>query len=387
MKYNLRLLALACLALAAGAGDSKSGEAASGLAAKQRGVNAATLYRQAFAAMPKLDDAERKLLDPKSNAPIEATRALVAKAEPALKLSAEASGVSFCDWNLDLREGPMLGLPHLGLLQDLARLALLKARVSDARTAVEQHEAVLRMARHAASAPLLIPRLVSISIEAMGTTSIAFMLPQWDETFRNRLRSLVTSGLDPVPSVRDCTTWEANMMSAWLSNALDEASKKNGASFAADAWLEKITTTSAEKFDEELKRAGQTRSSLPKDAAGVRRWISTFHAKLLELARIIALPRDAMEKEVVAFQGKLKTEAERNLFVGEMVPAVLKSRNDELKMENMTALLRVAFDIVAKGESALPPGLATYRKTDGGFDLTSKELFRGKPIVFAVGKR
>ena len=63
----------------------------------------------------------------------------------------------------------------------------------------------------------------------------------------------------------------------------------------------------------------------------------------------------------------------------------MKARESELKGETRLALLRAALEVQAKGETALPVGLATYRKTDRGFELTSKELFDGKPVVLRVG--
>jgi hypothetical protein len=377
MRSTLLLFALACSALAAGEVKPQG-----------TGVNAATVYREAFAAMPKLDAAEeRKLFDARSATPTPAERALVVKAEPALKLAAEASRVRTCDWNLNLNEGPMLALPHLGLMQNLAALALLKARLVDPRTAVEQHEMVLRMARHTASTPLLLSRLVGISIEAKGMTSIASMLPSWDAELRHRLRLMIKGGLDPAPSVSDCVVAETKGMSAWFSNALEAEVKKRGASFSARAWLEGSTKATVQSLDEALKQSGQTQDSLPKDAAEARQMIVTYRTQMLEFARILALPSDAMDKEAAAFEQKLKMDTGRNFLTALMAPPIINVRMNELKAANMTALMLAAFDVQARGESALPAQLATYRKTNGGFELTGKELFKGKPFVLTVGPK
>ena len=387
MRYTLSLFAVVCAVLPAGEFKAQQNivDAPIVMAKKHAGGNAASLYRQAFAAMPSLNEAERKLLDTTSATPSEVGRVLVAKAEPALELAAAASRANYCDWNLDLDEGGMLALPHLGSLRDLAKFALLKARMADARTAVEQHEMVLRMARHAASTPLLMCRLMGISIEAKGMTSIAAMLPQWDEGLCNRLRSMMTDGLDPAPSVSDCVVVEGKCMSAWYSKSLDAELKKSAASFDVRAWLEKLASGS--KLDELLKQTGQPAGSLPKDAVGARRSIEDFRVQMLELARIVALPRDAMNKEAAAFEQKLRAEARPNVFIEAMRPIVMNARAAELKLENMIGLLRAAFEVQANGESALPAALATHRKTNGGFELTSKELFNGKPTVLTVGPR
>src|SRR5262249_18177723 len=88
--------------------------------------NASVLYWQASPALPKLDEAERKLLDAKPAEPSDATRALLDKADAALELLNEASHADYCDWDFDLAKGPSLQLPHLAPLRDLAKLALLK---------------------------------------------------------------------------------------------------------------------------------------------------------------------------------------------------------------------------------------------------------------------
>src|SRR5687767_9608489 len=91
MKYTLHVLALFCLALLVGESAAQDSLPSTGVAKNQAGVNAALLYRQAFAAMPKLTPAERNLLNPASTAPSDASRALVARGEAALKLCAEAN--------------------------------------------------------------------------------------------------------------------------------------------------------------------------------------------------------------------------------------------------------------------------------------------------------
>ncbi|MEQ1860494.1 MAG: hypothetical protein ABMA13_11215 [Chthoniobacteraceae bacterium] len=345
-------------------------------------VNASPLYWQAFAAMPKLDDAEKRLLDAKSPTPGDAERALVAKADAALKLFAEASRADFCEWNLDLAKGPSLALPHLGPLRDIAKLALLKARLGDARAASDQHAQVLLMARHVAATPLLISRLVGISIETMAIESAAAMLPQWDEKTPDFL-VYVVQYVEPAPSIAECVAAEGKNMSAWLSVELDAEVKKSGAALDVRAWLGQLLAPIDQNSDEVLKQLG----TLPKDEAGVRKLIEDYRTQMTELARIIGLPREEMKKEAAAFEQTAKTDAQRNVFIALLAPAVLKARESELKGEARLALLRAALDVQAKGESALPADRATYRKTEHGFELTSKEQFDGKPVVLTVGPR
>lgn len=344
-------------------------------------VNASPLYWQAFAAMPKLNDTEEKLLNSKTAG--DAERALVTKAEAALKLMNEASHADYCDWNLDLSKGPSLQLPHLATARELAKLALLKARLSEARDAIEQQESVLRMARHVGASPLLVSRLVDLSIEAMAIDSVASMLPGWPEEVSNHAGSML-SALGTTPTIADGVAEEGKSMSTWLSNELDAELKKGGA-LDVRAWLSRMLSpagSNSEQVLAELEKSGP----LPKDAAEVRRLIDDYRTQLKEIARVAALPRELLTKEAPALEQKLGGTP-RNVFTALLAPAVLKARESELKGELRLALLRAALDVQEKGESALPANFATYRKTERGFELTSKELFSGKPVVLTVGPR
>jgi hypothetical protein len=281
----------------------------------------------------------------------------------------------------------MLALPEFTLVDDLARVALLKARLVDAPAAVELHEMALRMARHAAAAPLFICRLVGVSMEVKGITSIAAMLPQWDPVLRDRLAATMANGLPPARTISECAVMEGQVMSAWYSRVFEEEVKKSGATLDVKAWLEGLVKEASENLDTKLKQRGQSRSSLPEDVAGMRRMIQEYRAQMVELARIVALPRAAMNDAARLFEQKLKAAPRRNFFTETMKPIVMNARERELKLASMLALSRAAFDVQAKGQSALPAGLATYRKTAGGFELTGKELFNGKPVVLTVGPK
>lgn len=352
-------------------------------------VNASPLYWQAFAAMPKLSDAEKKLLDSKTAG--EAERALVAKADAALKLLAEASRADFCDWNLDLTKGPSLALPHLATARELAKLALLQARLNAAAGGRESDPqvplSVMILARHVGSSPLLVSRLVDLSIEAMAIDEFAAILPRLSEQGRQvvQLRAIDYLGDVSSVSIADCVAEEGKAMSAWLSNELDAELKKGGA-LDVRAWLSRILApggSNSEQMLAELEKTGP----LPKDAEEVRRLIDDYRAQMKELARVIGLPRDQISKEAAALEQKLGAGKPRNVFIALLAPSFLKAREAELKGERRLALLRAALDVQAKGETALPADLATFRKTEHGFELTSKELFDGKPVVLTVGPR
>jgi len=354
-------------------------------ATKRVPVNASAIYWRAFAALPKLDDVERKLLDAKSSDPGAAERALAGKADAALKLLAEASNADFCDWSLDLTKGPALQLPHLAPMRDLAKLALLQARFDEPAEAVRRHVAVLRMARHVGTTPLLICRLVDLSIEALAIDSAAALLPRLDATQRDMIGSTFAY-LEAVPSISDGVAAEGRNLSAWLAAELDAALKKSGASFDARAWLREVLAPAGTDTAAALEQLDRQGAVWAKDEAAVRQMIEGYRSQMEELARIIGLPHEKMKKEVPAFEQKLKAAGEKNVFVTLLAPAVWRARESELKGELRLVLLRVAVEVQAKGETALPADRAAYRKTDGGFELTSTAQFDGKPVVLRVGR-
>jgi hypothetical protein len=247
----------------------------------------------------------------------------------------------------------------------------------------------MRMARHSASTPLLICRIVSISTEVKGITSITSMLPQWDDILCDRLREAVTRSLPPAPSVSDCAVLEGKCMSAWYSKLLDEEVKKSGGSVDVFAWLLSVAALmdakTIEKANAKQKEIQEIRSLLPSDVKGMRQMLEEHRTQMVELARISSLPRESGERAAAEFEQRLKSAPQRNLFTEGMMRTVKKMRQHELKLANMTALLDAAFEVRAKGEAALPATLGTYRKTKGGFELTGRELFDGKPVVLTIG--
>jgi hypothetical protein len=385
MKHALAISFVFWLAAA----DHAAPQASSGSHAPEKaraGVNAASIYRRAFALLPKLDDSERKLLDGPPTGAGEAGRALLASAEPALKLVAEASRASYVDWELDLSQGNNLALPHFGHLRDLSRFARLKAHLSGGKIAVEHHEMMLRMAHHATPPPLIIGRLIQIDIEVRALTSIAQMLPGWDEALRNRLRDGISGGFRPAATLSQCLLFEAEFASGWFLKTLDAEVKKKGSSAGTRAWLVTLLPGMGSDLENLLKKGEQARSVLPADATEARRMIAEARAQMLEWAQFAALPREKLDAAAKSLQPKREAIAQRNFFIATTTKIDIKMlRERELKLEKMRSMLLTAFDVQAKGESALPGALATLRRTAGGFELTSKEHFGGKPVVLTVG--
>ncbi len=78
-------------------------------------INAATLYRQAFAKMPPLSPEEKAWFKNVSKGPLPqpAASELIKRFTPSLDTFVVASRIPKCDWELDYTRGPNLEMPHL----------------------------------------------------------------------------------------------------------------------------------------------------------------------------------------------------------------------------------------------------------------------------------
>lgn len=177
--------------------------------------NAAVVYWQAFAALPRLEDDQKA----KYEAAIKSTtepvsndiQPIMARFDHALRELHRARGVRSCDWNLNYADGLELRMPHLQQARDLARAALLRARLRFAAKATDEAvadiAAVLKMAHDCGSSPLLISLLVDFAIEDMATEVLAANLatlspPQLDSL------AVALKTLPATPSVADCKRFE-----------------------------------------------------------------------------------------------------------------------------------------------------------------------------------
>ena len=136
--------------------------------------NAADVYRRAFEAMPKLTDAENKLL--RGEASDANAAELSSKLAPALANYRQAARMENCDWGFDLEQtGPDTRLPHLSSLRQLSRAAVWEAdrvKSSDPAAFVAWQEDLLRASTHAGQGDALICGLVEASIRQTALNAI-----------------------------------------------------------------------------------------------------------------------------------------------------------------------------------------------------------------------
>ncbi|MCX7007277.1 MAG: hypothetical protein NTY53_08515 [Kiritimatiellaeota bacterium] len=162
MKYARLLMAIALLAAACRAGAAP---------------NAAEIYRRAFAAMPKLSDADQKILQSQPNGAEAA--ALSQKLAPALTLYRQAANMPKCDWGIDLEKQDISFkslLPHMAPLDQRSKVAAWEAervKKSDPAAFVALHEDAIRSAAHAGEGWPLISGLFDAAFRQRSMDALA----------------------------------------------------------------------------------------------------------------------------------------------------------------------------------------------------------------------
>jgi hypothetical protein len=170
-------------------------------------ANAAPIYWQAFAAMPKMSKEETALLAMKPGDPLDkaAAEKLVAKLENSLALLNAAAAISKCDWEVNLAEGPSLQLPYVSKAVELAKAARLRARLRLLEgypgAAVSDLVASQRLARAAGQPGLFINLLVQISIERAAIQTVAAHFGKFDKAALQQLAA-ATADYDRKPSIK-----------------------------------------------------------------------------------------------------------------------------------------------------------------------------------------
>ena len=223
---NLAALSMA-LALALPGASSAAAEAPTPDVGHDLAANAALQYWQAFALMPALDKDQEKLLQDWNKVPLDAAALkLIAASEESRRYLLRGAKLRGCDWGLDYEDGIGLLLPHLNKARELARLAALHARreleQGHVEAAAEDATAILALARHVGSEPIVISILVRYSIEAIAVDVLAAYLPEMQA-----LAPGIVSTYEALPPgatlQRAYLTMEKELTLRWLVRKLREA--------------------------------------------------------------------------------------------------------------------------------------------------------------------
>ena len=346
------------------------------------GQNAALRYWQAFAHLPKLDERRQKLVSmasPTSPVDLESA-ALTEEGRDALLYLRRGAAIPRCDWGLHPEDGPNLLLPHLAKGRDLARLAVLRARVDfthgETRAGVDAAADAMTLGRHLSTdLPTIISYLVQLVVERVAIEALAAHLGGLDpaalEHLEARLNDLPAGG-----SIGAAFRAERESFTDWAVGRLRGMND-------ADPWKQKVLGVMSEAgadLDALIAASGGTREAVARRFEGLRAYFE-------KLAKLLPLPPDEFQKELAA----LNREFDANPLSKAVLPSVQKVYDRDAAGRTRMTLLKAAVAVARGGPeraaafkdaSGAP---VEYVATDGGFELRSTVVDDGKPVTLKVG--
>jgi hypothetical protein len=354
------------------------------------GANAAMKYWQAFALLPTLDEDQAKLLQNWKEVPIydeSAAFKLIDASRMSRVYLHRGAKLERCDWSLDDEDGPGLFMSHCPRSLNLARLALLHARhefeQGHWQGGWEDVTDVLKLGRHVGVDPQLVVRWVAYRIETHAIEAAAPYLPELKPIIPE-VASAVLDTLPAGPTLQQMVLEEKRTGLMWEIQELRKAEQRKEGSWRGvwrnlvdPPWLESqnrdlALVQSVTTFDQAIKRLEDL---LP------------FYD---ELARVIALPWKEFDAQYPELVKKAKA---RDLWgfdrLNEPDGIVARVRRYETQM----ALFKAALAVVKGGPDKLKDiedpfgnGPFEFRALDRGFELKSKLLFKGQPVMLTVGQ-
>jgi hypothetical protein len=358
--------------------------------------NAALKYWQAFAALPRLTGAEeKKLYEECVTMSLDAhARALVAKADYALKMMRNGAALPQCEWAIGFDEGITARLAHTEGARVLASLACLRARIGFEENrdseAVEDVIAALTMGRHVSRDGYLVSILVRYTIEERIGRALAIHLPNLNAkmlaNIKTRLGALPQAG-STTQAVRD----EEKVGLDWLVRAAKELERRVKDGESTEKVLASLPDDAVAR--ELVQKCGGSIDRLLKLAEEMRPWYGA-------MAEVWDGPLDQVERED---ERQSKHYAKNSVFQM-FTPGIVKTRQAQARADVRRALLAAAIDLQLSGRGAVEDALKNhpdpviggpfeYQEFEGWFELRSKwklgerPLYRDEaPLALTVGR-
>jgi hypothetical protein len=383
MQYaKLLLLLLSPALLWPAAASAQAPEAKTDLAA-----NAALKYWQAFAQMPALTKEQAKLLERWNKVPLdEDALKLIAASEKSRLYLCRGAKLLRCEWSIDFEDGMGLVLTHHIKARDLARLTALHARHEFAQghweTGMEDAIAMMALARHVGSDPILICILMRNLIEQDAIDLLAPHLPELKALCPKFLSAF--EALPAGATLEQAIRGEKKYIVWWMIKKLSDAEKKEMGSWRR-VWDEALS--------------GPARLPLGKSASRIETFDEAIG--LLEnllhvfdrLAKLSALPWQEFDQQYVAYDEEFrKKTADRvaRAFVPAMGSVVARAQFHHAQMTLFNAAVAVIQGGPDKLKEIKDPfgnGPFDYHALDKGFELKSQLQYQGKPVILRVGVR
>jgi hypothetical protein len=355
-------------------------------------ANAAPIYWQAFAAMPKMSKEETALVAMKPGDPLDkaAAEKLVAKLENSLALLNAAAAISKCDWEVNLAEGPYLQLPYVSKAVELAKAARLRARLRLLEgypgAAVSDLVASQRLARAAGQPGLLINLLVQISIERSAIQTFAAHFGKFDKAALQQLAA-ATLEYDGKPSIKHAIEIEKQCYGGWMRRQVEQSKAKHE-TLAQAPWIAECFAHRADPMANPTPPTDELVQALGGNWEGFERQLSAFEKDYDELARILGVPHGEVDPSLAEFYKRLQENKSTHLLSVLTLPAMEPSFKRKAQLLAERSMLATAIQMQLEGRSKAlksrdPFGDGPFEvsETASGIELKSKLIVDKKPVT------
>ncbi|WP_009963412.1 hypothetical protein [Verrucomicrobium spinosum] len=350
-------------------------------------VNPALLYWQGIGLLTEMTRNEVALLQGHRNGnhwDPENVRALLSHQKAALNRFTKA-GVSTapCDWGLTMEEGPFMPLPHLGKMQTLCNLGLMKAALEFNENrkghALDAVEAVRRAARHLGDSDMLVTAIAQYSTESDALALLAKHLLTLDEATRRELLTRQTK-LPPLRTMAQAVSGERGF-AAWAEQQATEVATLmmlQNSSQAGGAPTESAPAPTPAGVEEHLF------SSLTPEL--LTAWLAEMRSRYAEAESALTLPWPQSQSAIKELQERLKAG---NPLVRTIFPSLQAARDTQARTETHLLMVNLALlhgpgltpEIAAKAADAFAGQPIQFKSNpDGGYTLSSLQAVRGKPV-------
>ncbi len=364
-------------------------------------ANAATVYWQAFAAMPTLPLEEQQAFDLAQNKKAEPIPAdvepLIERFATALKIMHRATTAKTCDWDLNYSDGPTLLLPHLAKLRQLNFAALMRARsrfqAHDVDEALSDLLASMKMGRHAGSSRVLVSVFVGASIENAAIELLASQLPKLDKATLNRLAQELAA-LPATVSVADCLAEEGSNFAQYL----ESLSQTGDAALVGRPFVNKLINEGiiSRTDDKTADQLSESLATVEKLHASLAR----FRSDYAEMAQIAGLKSYAarqeqakrLEDNLAKSKANPQPVEQARVLSQWMTPAVCRVVAGEMEWSVRRALLQLAVQVQLHGPDSikaattLRDSLPEYKALDPGYELRYRPTPTNQWTVLVVGQ-
>lgn len=333
-------------------------------------INPGLLYWQAFAALPRLNDADRTTLDrfaeqlsawSNGSAPTDAVvappnaQALVGRYTRSMELLQRArESITPCDWGADPTDGPDMLVPDTRGVRELTKVAVLQAALQldlgRADESVDTLLADLTLARNFAKDGTLVSVLVQQGAEGLFVDYMAARLGRYPVSAIARLRQGLTQ-LPPRVTVMSSVALERNF-SRWMVDQVNWQVQRQGGegskAYAAsrDVFLDLFgpQKPAGEKAITALDQAtGGT-------VEGLRRLLDDLDSWFDRAQRLASAGPDTVKQATAEFAQRLENSS--NPIASAVIPNIGRARTRELANVSRWAMLEAGLAQATGGAAA-----------------------------------